>query len=78
MRLNMKASLFNINFIDLKYYEPSLINDVSGNQPKVYPNPVSGNEIQIVFPRASGKQTISVYNSLGKLLFADSFSGRPS
>lgn len=77
MRLIMKTSLFNINYVDLILYDPSAVAESSVSYPFLYPNPAI-DECRVSFSGRDAMQSINVFDCTGRLVYSVAFPGAES
>lgn len=69
MRLNMKSSLFNINYINVLAYNPQTVEEHSLSHPLLYPNPAV-DECSVSLSGWDAIQSIEVYDCIGRLIYS--------
>ena len=77
MRLIMKTSLFNINYVHVLLYEPSAVAEHPVSRPMLYPNPAVG-ECRVTFPGRDAIQLVQVFDCTGRLVYSVTSPGAES
>lgn len=69
MRLIMKTSLFNINYIDIRYHDPLSVGKNQILHPVLFPNPAV-TECKVFFPERAKSKLVQVFDCMGRLVYS--------